>query len=506
MLYLVTIIYKLFDKNVLDGYFFILATGLVSLVHYLCNKNSKAKAYIFSSYLFTSSILFAVLNIIIVYKLSNVYLGISSLVMSLIYIANKKSNQLSKSCYIVGVVGFVLSTVIMSYSNIITSILFLLFSLYNMFLFFKTGYKQYRYPSYIYYNLHLISLLIIINENISLITNDLYLIIPITSVLFIILEKVIRKLDDKANHTYLLIQLIISVLLLAVCEFTIPNLIMFVITCFAFIFYVSSIDYKEEWLLCPYLGIIFYLHFKLLPMDYSYFGDIFSFISICVLVLFGYLIYSKKNIMYSILYYLNAFALIVMFSPNKYFSLILIVIGTIISYLTNDFKAKDFFKSVILLCGLILARFIITDLDLKTITLIKIGIYLLWVPLFTRLIIRKYSIEACKAIEYIANIIINIWAFTSYSSEYDGLLFVSLLVIIVIVSYCIKLGPVFLISIISILINILILTREFWLTIPWWIYVLVIGIILISFAVYNEINANKNKNNVIKELSKKIDF
>ncbi len=339
-----------------------------------------------------------------------------------------------------------------------------------------------------------------------MLTNDVYLVIPIATIVLVILEKLVSRLDDKSNHIYLLIQFIISMILLVVCELTIPNLVVFIITSLEFIYYIRSIDYKEEWLLCPYLSIITYLHIKFLPMEYEYFSSIFSYLSLGILALFGYQIFKKKRIMYSVLYYLTAVSYILIYSQSKYFSLLLVSVGTFIAYLVKRNVRKDWFKAGLFVCGLILARFIIDDLYLDSTTMINIGVYILWLPLLTRLIIRKYSIEACKIIEYIANIIINIWAFCSYTSEYDGLLFVLLLMMVIIVSYCIKLGPVFLVSICSIIINVLILTREFWLAIPWWIYVLIIGIILISFAVYNEINANKKKNNVIKELSKKIDL
>ena len=506
LIYLFTFVYRLFDSECLQEYFYVIIDALVSLIYYFSNEKYDGKNYKFSAYVFSSSILCTILNIILVHKLSNIYLGYASLCMISATNFYKKKNTLSKSFFIVGNIGFVLSTIIMDYSNIFTSVLFLFFTLYNVLMYFDNGKKLYRYISYIYYNLHLISLLLFFNNNLFLITNDFYLIIPITTILFVILEKLVPRLDDKDNHIYLLIQFIISIALLVICELTIPNLVLFFITCLEFVYYIRSIDYNEEWLLCPYLGIIIYLHIKFLPSEYSYFINIFSYLSLGILALFGYKIFKNKRIMYSVLYYLTAFSYILIYSQSKYFSLLLIFVGTFIAYLVKRNVRKDWFKAGLFVCVLILARFLIKDLYLESSTMINIGIYILWVPLITRLIIRKYSTEACKIIEYIANIIINMWAFFSYTSEYDGLLFVLLLVMVVIVSYCVKFGPVFLVSICSIIINVLILTREFWLTIPWWIYVLLIGIILISFAVYNEINANKKKVNVIKELSKKIDI
>ena len=48
-----------------------------------------------------------------------------------------------------------------------------------------------------------------------------------------------------------------------------------------------------------------------------------------------------------------------------------------------------------------------------------------------------------------------------------------------------KYGAIFIVSILAILVNAILLTREFWLSIPWWIYLLLVGGILIGFAIKN---------------------
>ena len=94
----------------------------------------------------------------------------------------------------------------------------------------------------------------------------------------------------------------------------------------------------------------------------------------------------------------------------------------------------------------------------------------------------------------------------NYLSESDGMVFVCFLTIIVIVSYIRKVGPIFIVSLLSILINLLMLTREFWLSLPWWLYVLIIGGTLIAFAVYNEMNSNKQKVKITEKLKKELDL
>ena len=50
-----------------------------------------------------------------------------------------------------------------------------------------------------------------------------------------------------------------------------------------------------------------------------------------------------------------------------------------------------------------------------------------------------------------------------------------------------------------------ILTRMFWLSIPWWVYLLLVGSILIGFAIRNEM-VEKKDSNKIKDFMKKLNM
>ena len=70
-------------------------------------------------------------------------------------------------------------------------------------------------------------------------------------------------------------------------------------------------------------------------------------------------------------------------------------------------------------------------------------------------------------------------------------------------SYVKKYGVIFITSLFTILGNAILLTRKFWFSVPWWIYLLLVGGILIAFATKNE-SESKKKNikvgNIIKNL------
>ena len=65
------------------------------------------------------------------------------------------------------------------------------------------------------------------------------------------------------------------------------------------------------------------------------------------------------------------------------------------------------------------------------------------------------------------------------------------------------------VAIVNIIINIFALTRIFWFSVPWWVYLLVVGSVLIGFAVKNEANENKSISkgivDNIKSIKDKID-
>ena len=103
---------------------------------------------------------------------------------------------------------------------------------------------------------------------------------------------------------------------------------------------------------------------------------------------------------------------------------------------------------------------------------------------------------------------IYLYAISIYTSEADGILFVLFIVALVMYSYKKKYGAIFIVSIMAILINAILLTREFWISIPWWMYLLLVGGILIGFAIKNESDDKKEKinvGNVIKNLKDKIE-
>jgi len=170
-------------------------------------------------------------------------------------------------------------------------------------------------------------------------------------------------------------------------------------------------------------------------------------------------------------------------------------------YIFKDSKENDIFRGILYICCLVLYSTILCEIGLdKYYSFSMIGVTVV-AMLFTKTIINKYT-KNIDNLEYVLFSLIYLTALVSYTSEKDGMIYVLALVAILIYSYTKKYGAIFVITTLGIIINVLALTREFWFSIPWWIYLLLIGTILIGFAIKNESNENKEKITVGKVVKK----
>ena len=220
---------------------------------------------------------------------------------------------------------------------------------------------------------------------------------------------------------------------------------------------------------------------------------------------------NRKNInIYTII---SIVYLVALLDANKIYShylneIILIVWAAIHTYFYDDEKIKDIFKVLTLIFVTVLYYSIVNDLKLDDYTIFKLlgivvtGMYIL------KNIISKYNVKDIEVLEYIFWGLVYFSALGMYVDSTDGIIFSILILAIIFYSYYKKYGATFLAGIAAILVNGFALTREFWFSIPWWIYLLVVGGILVGFAVKNEANENKQKisvGSILKQIKDKVE-
>ena len=185
---------------------------------------------------------------------------------------------------------------------------------------------------------------------------------------------------------------------------------------------------------------------------------------------------------------------------SEYLSAIFFLAWSVIHvYYLNSHQEKNIFKILSAFFAAMLYYLVAEDLDILSYTIFEMlgmiiaGLYII------RSVIHSSS-EYSDTIEYLFWVLIYGSALTNYYDATDGIIFSLLILAIIFFSYAKKYGATFLAGILALLVNAFALTREFWFSIPWWIYLLAIGGSLIGFAIKNEANENKEKLSIGKVL------
>lgn len=346
---------------------------------------------------------------------------------------------------------------------------------------------NYRILSYVFLNITLYNTISMLNLNI----HDL--VVPITSFIVMLVESFNMCEKNKVLKIYIFLQFIISFgLLIYVNEIYSFLILMLLNLCY--LKYIKDYQLNRNFMYIPHLTLLPFIYGSniLIFNDYNY----MYIISLIMLGIYLYLIYQKKENQFIISYFIYAISHIFILENSSYMNHIILLIGLIISYIFKEGKIKELFKSMTYTILLSLYYVLIDDLSLNEISIFTKGILFVYLLLITRTVLKKY-ITDYKFFEYFGGALISLYALSNYTNEADGIIFVLGLVLLLVISYIYKFGPLFVISIIFIIFNLLILTRTFWLSIPWWIYILIIGTILIIFAIYNEMK--EKESSVLKE-------
>lgn len=355
--------------------------------------------------------------------------------------------------------------------------------------------KIFKYVTYIVSNLMLYSLL----TGLGVAKNMLYYIPTITTLAIMKVERLNKNIRDEGSNVYLGILQVVS---FACLYNSLNNLNIVAVLILSVIIIIENIKDKEK-----NMNII-----PLICAIPAIFNNDFNFIIKNIIMLLSAMglttitIKERKVSLYTI--FSAIYILLTIYNiQNVYFRELIFIIWSYINcYYIKDEKGKDLFKALSYIGSLLLYNTIIHDINIDSYTVINMLGYIVLSIALLRTILNKY-VTNINVFEYITYAVLYIIAICQYNNELNGILFGVLLLLIVTISYLKKYGSLFLVSIFAILVNVFILTRKFWFSIPWWGYLLVIGIILISFAIRNEANDKKNVNaiDVLKKIKDKIE-
>ena len=336
--------------------------------------------------------------------------------------------------------------------------------------------------------------------------------VVISTLLIELIEWQFKKINTIFSNIYLLVSYILGFIFLNLGEkITILSFTSILVLGYFFNRFIDRNKWDDKTKIITFLAIIPSIYFS----DWAVIGKINLMIPVSFILLIITSIMSIKEKKINIYTLLSGVYVLCMlsFDFNVYVVIITALAVAAIHYGMME-NGKVIFESIIYVLSLILYNKIYEDLSeiyvgLSTITTFKYLGYIIFVGLITRNVLKKYNINLYKVVEYIAFAILYLLAISNYTSQLDGMAFVSLLLIITIISYINKFGPIFFTTTIAIIINVFLLTRDFWFSVPWWIYMLTMGSVLIIFAIKNEMSENKQKELLItkiKEFKNHIDM
>ena len=172
-------------------------------------------------------------------------------------------------------------------------------------------------------------------------------------------------------------------------------------------------------------------------------------------------------------------------------------------YMEND-KFKDGFKGLATFILLAFYNEVIVDLGLEDVTILSLFGMLLTITYLSRSIVIKY-VKEIKYIEYIVIACTYLIFMEEASSLGDAISIILIQLIFMVISYYKKYGAQFIVNTAMLIVSALYLTKGFWALVPWWLYLLGIGSVLMALAVRNEAHEQKEKLNVGKMLDNVIE-
>lgn len=351
--------------------------------------------------------------------------------------------------------------------------------------------KIFKYFSYISIMLLIYSCIDSLN-----VTSDIKLLIPaISTVAITILENNYPKLKDNFSKIFIIVMQIVGYSSLACLESSSKTL--FTILFSVYLFYNNTKNNENEMLkIIPLIGMMPTLFFN----DLDETTNVILRLSI-VTGLTGISVYKNKISIYTIFSGIYLFFTVLDFENDFMILGLFIIWSAVHCYFIESDKSKDLFKAILYFCITALYIRFLNEFGLneyRAFYMIGITISAL---VYLKTIIAKY-IKDTDIFEYLVLAIIYLWSLMNYNDEKDGMIYVVYLVGLLIFSYNQKYGAVFIITALAILVNAFLLTRVFWFSIPWWVYLLVIGSVLIAFAIKNESDSNKGNLRVGKFIKK----
>ena len=335
---------------------------------------------------------------------------------------------------------------------------------------FVLGQKHvFKYLSYLGLYLVCVTFLCINSEN------DLIKYISLGIVLFMYgVEWFVPKLKDKNSKKVMMSVLILDSFVMMNSYSVLLPLVMMIVL-------VILEKEKEYYLLVPMLCGLTVFYVKE--------GMINNLLFLCTIATLSMVsIYRKKINIYSVVSLVGIFMSIQVIKYESFMLSLIFLVWGISHIVVNQKEKNTLYKLVSAISGLSLYINLLDIMEMEFVSVYSLGYYVTLI-LVTRFILEKNSFT--EFLEYFLFIIIGFTSLFMMRGELDGLFEVFILFMISVVSHN-KYKPYFRMSVVFIFIYVLMESAQFLIFIPWYVYVLGIGLAFIMLGAKEEKKKKKD--------------
>ncbi len=252
--------------------------------------------------------------------------------------------------------------------------------------------------------------------------------------------------------------------------------------------YLKLENKNEEWMLFPMI-----FSTSLLSIEDEVLHII---IGILLMILYTALSVSKKKTTsITIVSLLFVFIGTLILEFDAYYLFGATLIWSIAHYIPNkvlfNYEKNGLYKIVIILSLLGLYIKTLVEFDVRYYSMLMLGLYLTIIAI-TKLVIKNDSTET-KIMEYLFFLLVSASALFFITDLVDSIILITIMFILIIYTFIRKYKSYTYCSIISLIAFVIHATWEFWTKLPWYFYILLIGLALIIFAMFDEKIKQKNK-------------
>lgn len=452
-----------------DSLLYYLPMGLYTIYYYIMyvyGKENNSKVYNFVFFIITYIIDLTIINKIEISPYFGYILGIIPLVLLTKVMKNEKSKNVLYIVEGVFALLFVLEALAFPNKTIYYLMTFIVGFIFYILMYAFTKKPIFKIAIYVLFTAIFIDIFYITDML------DYAKYIPLVVILLVYsLELVFDNLKDQLSSLFISLVLMIEAILLRETYFVLVPLIFTLV-------YIKQEKLSEGLLVIPMMTslTLFGMNDNVITLGLSY----------LLISLYTVMSLMHKNFnIYSFMSFLAICTAAQVFNYSNILVFAIVLLWTIVHIIRNIKDDNLMFKfiNIISVVGLCLSILSYYEVDLQSLYLIG---YYVAVMAISLVVFTKIGGNFDKFFGCFAFAVVSIISFYIIKDVTDALIIMSFLFLVSLVSFVMKWHHYLYEALIIMVINIIYLTAEFWAQIPWYFYILVIGMILIIFAMFDE--------------------